>query len=175
MSERDNTAAAAAAQAQEGVPADGTAGGPAVDAAQTPPAGKEEPAGTPEQTAPDAQSAPQSPADDREPAAAAAGETEGAGAGSGKVVKGPGQANIDLVLRIPVKVEVVLGTARMTIAELMQLGPGAVVQLDRHVGEPIDVMVNGRLVARGEVVVDENDETRLGIRLTEIVEPGTFC
>ncbi len=86
-----------------------------------------------------------------------------------------GGAGLDLVMRIPVTVEIVLGTVRMTIAELMRLGPGSFVQLDRHVGEPVDVMVNGKLVARGEVVVSDEDESRLGIRLTEIVEPGAMC
>lgn len=168
MNERDNAAAAGHAE-EATAPAARTAGNPAADAAQAQPAAPAAAGGGSDQGA----SAAPAEACDAAATATDAGTTENAGAG--KVVKGPGQANIDLVLRIPVKVEVVLGTARMTIAELMQLGPGAVVRLDRHVGEPIDVMVNGRLVARGEVVVDENDETRLGIRLTEIVEPNTFC
>ncbi len=97
--------------------------------------------------------------------------------GNGRGTAGARQvgAGLDLVMRIPVTVEIVLGTVRMTIAELMRLGPGSFVQLDRHVGEPVDVMVNGKLVARGEVVVSEEDESRLGIRLTEIVEPGAMC
>ncbi|WP_231573600.1 flagellar motor switch protein FliN [Thermopetrobacter sp. TC1] len=97
--------------------------------------------------------------------------------GNGRGMGGARQAGagLDLVMRIPVTVEIVLGTVRMTIAELMRLGPGSFVQLDRHVGEPVDVMVNGKLVARGEVVVSEEDESRLGIRLTEIVEPGAMC
>ncbi len=83
--------------------------------------------------------------------------------------EGPG---IDLVMRIPVTVQAVLGQARMPIASLMKLGPGSVVPLDHRVGEPVDVVVNGRLVARGEVVLLEEDSERFGISLTEIVEPG---
>ncbi len=174
MNERETAAPAATARPEEEVPAAETGGSPAAGSdtgteasasPASPPAGQEKAAGM----------ADQGGHGTRKPAATENDAAERGAPGGDKVVKGPGQANIDLVLRIPVKVEVVLGMARMTIAELMQLGPGAVVLLDRHVGEPIDVMVNGRLVARGEVVVDENDETRLGIRLTEIVEPGTFC
>ncbi len=84
--------------------------------------------------------------------------------------EGPG---IDLVMRIPVTVQAVLGRARMPIASLMKLGPGSVVPLDHRVGEPVDVVVNGRLVARGEVVLLEEDSERFGISLTEIVEPGS--
>lgn len=80
--------------------------------------------------------------------------------------EGPG---IDLIKRIPVSVQVVLGSATMTVAELMQLGRGSVVMLDRSVGEPVEVLVNGRVVARGEVVVVEEENSRLGVSLTEIV------
>jgi len=78
----------------------------------------------------------------------------------------------ELVMRIPVTVQAVLGQARMSIARLMKLGPGAVVALDHKVGEPVDVVVNGKLVARGEVVLLEEDSERFGISLTEIVRPG---
>jgi flagellar motor switch protein FliN/FliY len=162
MSERDTTAATAAAAAATPRPEDENA-----DVASG--------AAAPGSAAPEDEASSVAAAADGGDGTDTTATEEKTAEGSRKVVRGPGQNNIELVMRIPVKVEVVLGTARMTIAELMQLGPGAVVQLDRHVGEPIDVMVNGRLVARGEVVVDENDETRLGIRLTEIVEPGTFC
>ncbi len=80
--------------------------------------------------------------------------------------EGPG---LDLIKRIPVSVQVVLGSATMTVAELMQLGRGSVVMLDRGVGEPVEVLVNGRVVARGEVVVVEEQNSRLGVSLTEIV------
>jgi flagellar motor switch protein FliN len=73
------------------------------------------------------------------------------------------------VLSIPVTIDVILGSARMSVSSLMKLQRGAVVRLDRKVGEPVEIAVNGRLVARGEVVVLEEDKTRLGIALTEIL------
>ena len=75
----------------------------------------------------------------------------------------------DAILRIPVTVQVVLGSAKMPVAHLMKLGRGAVVALDQRVGEPVDVIVNGRIVARGEVVVVDEDNSRFGVSLTEIV------
>ena len=80
-------------------------------------------------------------------------------------------ANVDTILRIPVTMQVVLGSATIPVANLMKLGRGAVVPLDHRVGEPIDVVVNGRIVARGEVVVVEEDSSRFGVSLTEIVGP----
>lgn len=80
-------------------------------------------------------------------------------------------ANVEAIMRIPVTVQVVLGAATMPVANLMKLGRGAVVPLDHRVGEPVDVVVNGRIVARGEVVVVEEDNSRFGVSLTEIVGP----
>jgi flagellar motor switch protein FliN len=82
-------------------------------------------------------------------------------------------ANFGSILRIPVMVQVVLGSATMPVANLMKLGRGAVIPLDHRVGEPVDVVVNGRVVARGEVVVVEDDNSRFGVSLTEIVGPTT--
>ena len=79
--------------------------------------------------------------------------------------------NFDSILRIPVTMQIVLGRAQMPVANLMKLGRGAVVPLDHRVGEPVDVVVNGRIVARGEVVVVEEDNSRFGVSLTEIVGP----
>ena len=97
---------------------------------------------------------------------AAASETEEAG-------EAPATANdplnLDAVLRIPVTIQVVLGSATMQVANLMKLRRGAVVPLDHRVGEPVDVVVNGRIVARGEVVIVEDDNSRFGVSLTEIV------
>jgi flagellar motor switch protein FliN/FliY len=84
-----------------------------------------------------------------------------------------GQRNIDTILRIPVEVQVVLGSATMPVANLIKLGRGAVIPLDHRVGEPVDVVVNGRIVARGEVVVVEDDHSRFGVSLTEIVSPSS--
>jgi flagellar motor switch protein FliN/FliY len=75
-------------------------------------------------------------------------------------------SNLGLILDIPVRVTVELGRTRKTVGEILNLSPGSVVELDKLAGEPVDVLVNGKLVARGEVVViDEN----FGIRVTEIV------
>lgn len=75
----------------------------------------------------------------------------------------------DVVMRVPVTVQVVLGELRMPVAELMQLGQGAVIALDRALGEPVDLVVNGHLVARGQIIVVEDKSKRFGISLTEIV------
>jgi flagellar motor switch protein FliN/FliY len=77
--------------------------------------------------------------------------------------------NLDMIMRIPVTVKVVLGSATMPVANLTKLGRGAIIPLDRRVGEPVDVMVNGRVVARGEVVVVDETTSRFGISLTEVV------
>ena len=74
---------------------------------------------------------------------------------------------LEAVYDIPVQVSAVLGRANMQVAQLLKLGRGAVVELDRKVGEAIDIYVNNRLVARGEVVVVED---RLGITMTEIIK-----
>jgi len=77
--------------------------------------------------------------------------------------------DIDLIMDVPVQLTVELGRARMTIKQLLQLGQGSVVELNGLAGEPMDVYVNGYLIAQGEVVVVEN---RYGIRLTDIVTPS---
>lgn len=75
---------------------------------------------------------------------------------------------LDFILDIPIKVTAQLGRTKMLIKDLLQVGPGSVVELDRLAGEPVDVLVNDKLVAKGEVVViNEN----FGVRLTEIVNP----
>lgn len=73
---------------------------------------------------------------------------------------------LDMLLDVPLSVTVELGRTRMTIQELLSLGPGSVVELDKVAGEPLDIVVNDRLVARGEAVV-VND--KFGIRITDIV------
>ncbi|WP_010686763.1 flagellar motor switch protein FliN [Methylobacterium mesophilicum] len=83
-----------------------------------------------------------------------------------------GGRNLDSILRIPVLMQVVLGSATMPVSNLMKLGRGAIVPLDHRVGEPVDVVVNGRVIARGEVVVVEDDNSRFGVSLTEIVGPS---
>ena len=78
-----------------------------------------------------------------------------------------GAADLEAVFDVPVKVSAVLGRARMEVGELLKLGPGAVLELDRKVGEAIDLYVNDRLVARGEVVLVED---KLGVTMTEIIK-----
>ena len=76
-------------------------------------------------------------------------------------------ADLEAVYDIPVQVSAVLGKSTMQVSQLLKLGRGAVVELDRKVGEAIDIYVNNRLVARGEVVVVED---RLGVTMTEIIK-----
>lgn len=83
--------------------------------------------------------------------------------------------NLDAIMRIPVVVQVILGQATMPVANLMKLGRGAVVPLDHKIGAPVDVVVNGRVIARGEVVVLEDDNARFGVSLTEIAGPPGFA
>ena len=78
---------------------------------------------------------------------------------------------IDSIMRIPVVVQVVVGSATLPVASLLKLGRGAVIPLDHRVGDPVDIVVNGRTIARGEVVVVEEDGARFGVSLTEICEP----
>ena len=76
-------------------------------------------------------------------------------------------ADLEAVFDVPVQVSAVLGRSRMDVADLLKLGPGTVLELDRKVGEAIDIYVNNRLVARGEVVLVED---KLGVTMTEIIK-----
>lgn len=79
----------------------------------------------------------------------------------------PGNSNLDLLMNVPLTVTAELGTCRMLVAEVLKLGMGSVVELDRLAGGPVDLLVNDRLVARGEVVaIDEH----FGVRVTELIE-----
>lgn len=77
--------------------------------------------------------------------------------------------NLELIMGIPVDVQVVLGGTTMPVANLMKLGRGAVITLDKQIGDPVDIVVNGRVIARGEVIVLEDDSSRFGVSLTEII------
>ena len=79
-----------------------------------------------------------------------------------------GVGDLNAVYDIPVQVSAVLGRATMQVSQLLKLGRGAVVELDRKLGEAVDIYVNNRLVARGEVVMV--GENRLGVTMTEIVK-----
>lgn len=83
-----------------------------------------------------------------------------------------GGLNLDLVMDVPVTMQVVLGSTTMTVAKLLDLGRGALVKLETKVGEPVDLIVNGRIVARGELVVLDDDDQKFGITLTEVAQPG---
>ena len=101
---------------------------------------------------------------DEAPAAAAEGD---AAAGKGDDAPAGEAGDPDAVYDVPVEVTAVLGTATMKVSQLLKLGRGAVVQLDRMVGETIDLHANNRLIARGEVVVIDD---RLGVTMTEIIK-----
>ena len=89
---------------------------------------------------------------------------------SGSAVKSPNSLNdFDMILDIPVQITVELGRTKLSIRNLLQLAHGSVVELDGLAGEPMDVLVNGTLIAQGEVVV-VND--KFGIRLTDIISPA---
>src|SRR6188472_263451 len=87
------------------------------------------------------------------------------GAGMADETPTRGAADLEAVFDVPVQVSAVLGRSRMDVGELLRLGPGSVLELDRRVGEAIDIYVNNRLVARGEVVLVED---KLGVTMTEI-------
>lgn len=78
-------------------------------------------------------------------------------------------ADLEAVFDVPVRLSVVLGRTRMPVAKLLKMDIGTVVELDRQVGEAIDIYVNDRLVARGEIVLVEG---RLGVTMTEIIKAG---
>lgn len=91
---------------------------------------------------------------------------EDVGIGAGGAGESP--RNFDLLLDIPLEVTAEIGRSTLPLRELLQLTPGAVVELAKLAGEPLDVLVNGKLVARGEAVL-VND--KFGVRLTDIVSP----
>ena len=82
---------------------------------------------------------------------------------------GAASPHILSIMRIPVDVRVFLGAASMPVADLMRLERGAVVPLDHRVSDPVDVVVNGRVIARGELIALDDDPSRIGVKLIEIV------
>ena len=79
----------------------------------------------------------------------------------------PGQENIGLIMDVPLEVTVELGRTKKSIAEILDFVPGTIIELDKIAGEPVDVLVNGKFVAKGEVVVIEES---FGVRVTEIIK-----
>lgn len=142
-------------------PQDDWAAAMAEQTASTPPA-----AATPAPSAPAAAAAAPAASAAAAPAAQSASQSvfkplAGATSGSGN--------DIDLIMDVPVQLTVELGRTRLTIKNLLQLGQGSVVELDGLAGEPMDIFVNGYLIAQGEVVVVED---KYGIRLTDIITPS---
>ncbi|MFD4840812.1 flagellar motor switch protein FliN [Achromobacter sp. NPDC058515] len=138
-------------------PQDDWAAAMAEQTAATPPAA---PAPAPAAAAP-AAAAPAAAAPAQSAAQSVFKPLAGSAAGAG--------TDIDLIMDVPVQLTVELGRTRLTIKNLLQLGQGSVVELDGLAGEPMDIFVNGYLIAQGEVVVVED---KYGIRLTDIITPS---
>lgn len=96
--------------------------------------------------------------------AAAFGQAAPAGAAPGSALS----SNHDLIMDIPIDVQIVLGQSRMQVSGLMNLTEGATIALDRRIGEPVEIVVNGRVIGRGEITVLEEDETRFGVKIIEV-------
>lgn len=99
--------------------------------------------------------------------------TEPPGAAQGATTP-PAAPNLNAILSIPVIVQVVLGSTSLPVASLMKLARGAVISLDQRVGDPVDIVVNGKVVARGEIVVVDEASQRFGVSLLEIVAGATL-
>jgi flagellar motor switch protein FliN len=92
----------------------------------------------------------------------------GAGGGSGSTGNGAKDRNLGLILDIPLRVTVELGRTKMPVSELLNLTQGSVVELSKLAGEPMEVLVNDKLIAKGEAVVVNE---KFGVRLTDIISP----
>lgn len=117
-----------------------------------------------EQSGQDAESAPQQAAADSAPVVQTPEFDELQQASAGDVVVAA--PSLDIIMDVPVSLSLEVGKATMSVGNLLRLGQGAVVELDRGAGEPLDVLVNGALVARGEIVLVNE---KFGIRLTEVI------
>ncbi|MBW3097381.1 flagellar motor switch protein FliN [Pseudohoeflea coraliihabitans] len=103
--------------------------------------------------------------DDFSAASASTFAAAGSRAGS---APGGATTRMDVILDIPVDVQIILGSSRMSVSALMDLSEGATIALDRKIGEPVEITVNGKLIGRGEITVLEDDETRFGIKMIEV-------
>lgn len=92
------------------------------------------------------------------------------GSNPGVKIGASGSTNrVDLVLGIPIDVQIILGSSRMAVSTLMNLSEGATIALDRKIGEPVDIMVNGKLIGRGEITVLESDDTKFAVKIIEVI------
>ena len=92
------------------------------------------------------------------------------GSNPGVKIGATGATNrVDLVLGIPIDVQIILGSSRMAVSTLMNLSEGATIALDRKIGEPVDIMVNGKLIGRGEITVLETDDTKFAVKIIEVI------
>ncbi len=117
----------------------------------------------------DLMSEEEEPAGDEAESALGTEVVEASDLGGGAEGEGEGEdseVNVDLIMDLPLQVVVELGHAKMLNNDLLQIGQGSVIELNKQVGEPLDVLVNGKLVARGEVVVVKD---RFGVRITEVL------
>lgn len=99
---------------------------------------------------------------------------EAGGSAPGSAANPAAAPNLNTILSIPVTVQVVLGSTSLPVSSLMKLARGAVISLDQRVGDPVDIVVNGRVVARGEIVVVDEVSQRFGVSLLEIVAPTSL-
>jgi flagellar motor switch protein FliN len=90
------------------------------------------------------------------------------------VAEPAGAPNLNAILSIPVTVQVVLGSTSLPVSSLMRLARGAIISLDQRVGDPVDIVVNGKVVARGEIVVLDEVSQRFGVSLLEIAATANF-
>ncbi|MCJ8308792.1 MAG: flagellar motor switch protein FliN [Rhizobiaceae bacterium] len=97
------------------------------------------------------------------------GDDNTSGSKSGSAAAATGGDASDLIWDIPVDVNILLGTTQLSVARLMALEPGEVVELNRRIGEPLDITVNGRRVAKGEIVMREDDTSKFAIQVVEII------
>ncbi len=139
-------------------PANVPTGSAPASGAATPAAVK--PAGTPAATT------------EQKPASAAATKPEAAGRGDADRGDQGTALSLDAVRNIPVTLTVVLGSVSMPVSELMNLQRGKTIELKKKVGDPVDVLANGKLIARGEIVVMEEEEPVFAVSLTELVASG---
>lgn len=88
---------------------------------------------------------------------------------SGSSATGSSLPHLSTVMRLPIQIKVVIGSATMSVAELSRLAPGDVVALDQKIGDKVDIVANGRTIARGEIVVIDGEGSHFGVRVDDVV------